>query len=158
ITLTVMSGKFVFSSASPDKVTFSGTVALPTGYNPKDPAGNIITFAMGNVIDVFTLDSKNKLVLPTQQSRITKFKLTTAKLPGGIAAGGEVAKVKATMNVADLDIQGFDAEGIQANFRPDEEGLDSVQRWIQVDMLLSETTYTVLAPVQYATSSSGSFG
>ncbi len=158
ITLTSTTGKFLFSSSNTDRVLFKGTLPLPAGYNPKDPAGNDINISMGNVIDTVHLDSKAKLVVPTSLSRITRFRLTPPRLPSGIAVGGEIAKVSITMNFADLDILGFDSEGISVSVRADEAGQSKVARFIQVEMLIAGQTYTTLAQVDYAPSSNSAFG
>ena len=41
-----MTGKFEFSAAKPDDVSFSGTVQLPAGFNPAASGGNI--FVVGH--------------------------------------------------------------------------------------------------------------
>ena len=158
ITLTSMAGKFLFSSTNADKVLFNGTITLPAGYTPKDPAGNDLTIGLGNVVDTIHLDSKGKLTLPTTDGYITKFKLTVPKLTNGVAVGTEIAKVSITMNVAGLIIKGFDSEGIETTARADEVGQTSVARFIQVDMLIGGQTYSALAQVSYSTSSNDDFG
>ena len=57
-------------------------------------------------------------------------------------------------NVADLDVQGFDSEGITVSVRSDEEGMSPVSRFIQVDMLISGQTFSAVVPVEYSISSS----
>lgn len=158
ITLTSATGKFLFSSSNPDRVVFNGTFPLPAGYNPKNPAGNDIDVSMGNVIDTVHLDAKAKLTLPTAMSRVTKFRLTPPRLPSGIAAGGETAKLSITMNTADLDIQGFDSEGISVSLRADEAGESKVARFIQVAMVVGGQSFTTLAQVDFAPSNNGAFG
>lgn len=158
ITLTSMSGKFLFSSTNADKVLFNGTITLPAGYTPKATDGNDLTIGLGNVVDTIHLDSKGKLTLPTAEGYITKFKLTVPKLTNGVAVGTETAKVSITMNVAGLIIKGFDSEGIETTARSDEAGQTSVARFIQVDMLVGGQTYSALAQVSYTTSSTDDFG
>ncbi len=158
ITLTNMKGSFKFTSSNLDKVVFNGTVSLPAGYTPKAITGNDITMSMGNVTDTVHLDSKNRLELPTATSVITHFHLTPPRLPTGVAVGGETARVSITMNVADLDVKGFDTEGITVDVRDDEEGESSVARFIQVEMLIGGQSYSVLAPVSYSVAGSGDFG
>jgi hypothetical protein len=158
LTLKSMSGKFLFTSTSLDKVTFNGTVGLPAGYTPKLAAGNDITVALGNVLDVVHLDSKGKLTVPTLNARITRFRLTPPHLATGVAVGGESARVSMTMNVGDLDLLGFDTEGVTPSVRSDEAGMTSVQRFIQVDMLVGGQDYQVLAPVDFKLAKDDSFG
>ncbi len=158
ITASSMSGKFQFTSSKADTVVFSGTISLPAGYTPAAASGNDISVSLGNVIDTVHLTSKGKLTLPTTLSRITKFKLTPPKLTGGVAVGGETAKVSMTMNVAGLVVDGFDSEGISVDVRSDETGETSVARFIQVDMVMGGQSYSGLVQVSYATSSNGDFG
>ena len=158
ITLTSTTGKFLFTSSNSDRVVFNGTIPLPAGYTPKNSAGNDINISMGNVIDMVHLDSKAKLILPTAMSRITRFRLTPPRLPSGVALGGETAKVSIVMNFADLDILGFDSDGITVSVRADESGQSKVARFIQVNMLIAGQSYTTLAQVDYAPSSNSAFG
>ncbi len=159
ITFTSMSGKFVFSSATnPDSVIFNGTLGLPAGYNPNSPTGNDITLSIANVIDTIHLDEKGKFVSPSALARIKTYKLKVPKLPSGVAIGGEIAKVSMTMNTADLDVLGFVSEGVTASVRVDEIGQPSVARFIQVGMLISGQSFSVLAPVSFAPSLNSDFG
>ena len=158
ITLNSMHGKFLFTSSKLDKVTFTGTIILPAGFAPKNAAGNDLTIAMGNVIDTIHLDEKTHLVLPTTTGRITRFRMAARRLPNGVATGVETAKVNITLNVADLDVLGFDSEGITVSVRSDEEGMSPVARFIQVDMLISGQTFSAVVPVDYSVGSSDAFG
>ncbi|MEI6235555.1 MAG: hypothetical protein WCT04_21075 [Planctomycetota bacterium] len=158
ITLTSMSGKFFFTSTSADKVIFNGSITLPVGFDPKSATGNDITIAMGNVLDTIHLNEKNKLTLPTTEGYITRFRMTVPKLPSGVATGTETAKVSMTMNVADLDLLGFNSEGISVSLRSDEVGQTSVARFIQIDMLVGGKSYSSLIQVSYATNSSSELG
>jgi len=114
ITLSSMSGKFLFTSSSADTVIFNGSITLPDDYVSGNATGNDITFAMGNVSDTVHLDSKNKFTSSTQ-GYITRFKLTTSKK-------SKTAKLSVTMNTSDLDVKGFDSEGISVSTRSDETG------------------------------------
>lgn len=158
IDLSNIKGKFLFTSAKQDKVLFSGSFTLPVGYNPKQTGGNDITMGMGNVIDTIHLNEKGKFVAPSSLGRVTKFTLRVPRLATGVATGTEVAKVSMTMNVADLDILGFDSEGITASVRSDEADQTTVQRFIQVDMLVSGSTFTVLSSVEFKVDSNSEFG
>ena len=158
ITLTSMSGKFLFASTSADSVIFIGKITLPAGFTPKSATGNDITIAMGNVSDTVHLDSKNKLTLPTSLGYITKFLLTVPKLPNGVATGSEVAKVYMRMNTTGLILKGFDSEGISVSLRSDETGQTSVARFVQVEMLVGGQSYSSLVQVGYTTTSGSDFG
>jgi len=155
ITLNSMHGKFQFTSSKLDKVNFSGTITLPAGFEPKNPAGNDIAVSMGNVIDTIHLDSHRRLVLPTATSRVTRFKIVPPHLPTGVATGMETARVNIDLNVADLDVLGFDSEGITVSVRSDEQGQSPVDRFIQVDMLIQGQSFSAVVPVDYTVSSSG---
>jgi hypothetical protein len=157
ITFSSMTGKFIFTSAAPDKVIFAGTLQLPAGYILKNPSGNDIGMSMGNVQDVLTISPKNKLTLPTQNGVVTKFTLR-AHLKNGVAVGGETAKVAITMNTAGLDLAGYDTEGITGSVRSDEQGMVAVDRSIQVNMLVGGQGYELLAPVEYELGPNNSFG
>jgi len=63
-----------------------------------------------------------------------------------------------TMNVADLDLLGFNSEGISVSLRSDEVGQTSVARFIQIDMLVGGKSYSSLIQVSYATNSSSELG
>ncbi|MEI6233832.1 MAG: hypothetical protein WCT04_12310 [Planctomycetota bacterium] len=158
ITFTNMTGKFLFTSTSADKVIFNGTFTLPAGYMPKNPLGNDIQVSLGTVIDSVHLNEKGKFVGPSANGYMTRYRLTVPKLPNGVATGTETAKISMTMNTSNLDIQGFDAEGITVSVRADETGQTSVARFIQVDMLVGSMTFSVLAEVSFATSTSSDFG
>ncbi len=158
ITLASMKAKFDFSASKLDTVVFTGTLPLPAGYAPKNPSGNDIPVSMGNVIDSVHLDAKGRLTLPTAKGLIKVFKLTPPKLPTGVAAGGETAKVSFTMTSLGLSALGFDSEGITSTVRSDELGMTGVQRFVQVNMVIDNTTYSVLAPVQFTVDTSGDFG
>lgn len=158
INLSTVGGKFLFTSSKLDKVLFTGTVTLPAGYTPALSGGNDVTVSLGNVIDTVHLNEKNKAVFPTSAARIVKFLLTLPKLSNGVAAGTETAKVSITLNVANLDVLGFNSDGITSSVRSDETTQTSVQRFIQVSMLLSGRTFTTLASVEYKLNSNSDFG
>ena len=158
INLSTVSGKFLFTSSKQDKVLFTGTVTLPAGYTPAQSGGNDITVSLGNVIDTVHLNEKNKAVFPTSAARITKFSLTLPKLTSGVAAGTETAKVSINLSVANLDILGFNSDGISSSVRSDETTLTSVQRYIQVSMLLAGRTFSTLASIEYKLNSNSDFG
>ena len=107
--------------------------------------------------DVLHLDAKNHLTLPTANSLIQKFRLS-AHLKGGVAIGGETAKVSITMKASDLDLSGFDTEGITATLRSDEQGMSSVDRTIQMNMLVGGQGYELQAPVEFKLNTSAAFG
>lgn len=158
LNLASLAGKFLFTSSKQDKVTFTGSFTLPVGYNPKQTGGNDISIGMGNVLDTVHLDEKGKATLPTTENRITKFTMRVPKLATGVATGTETARVSMTMNVADLDIQGFDSEGITASVRSDESNQTSVARYVQVDMLVGGQTFSVLSSVEFKLDSNSLFG
>ena len=59
----------------------------------------------------------------------------------GVALGNETARIAMTMSTKDLDVLGFDSEGVTVSVRADEVGQTSVARFIQIDMLLLGSTY-----------------
>jgi len=152
-----LSGKFIFTKAKPDKVDFQGEIALPQGFNPAKGGGNKLHIAVGNVFDSVIVDDKGKAVLPGEQGRLTKAKVSYPKM-NGTATGGEIAKLAVTLSLTDMVAAGFDTEGITPNVRADEKGLKSMSRAIQVAIVLDGVAYETLAAVTFKVSSNGSAG
>jgi len=68
------------------------------------------------------------------------------------------ASISFTMSVADMDALGFDTEGITNKVRPDEQALKSVQRSIQLGLVLAGTAYRGTVPVTFKLSKKADTG
>jgi hypothetical protein len=162
IVVSKMSGKFLFNKATPDQVTLKGEVALPTGFQPAKAGGNSFVVGIGNVVDQVIVDSKGKPLDPKNGDlgRIKKCKITFPRLAKGTTAtvGGEVAKINVTFSLADMDVVGFDSEGITASLRSDEENQSDVERYIQVGMVLDGVAFESVITVEYKITSSAEVG
>jgi hypothetical protein len=161
--ITKVSGKFIFkegSSNKADKVTFAGTITLPEGFAPTDPDGIRFVLGMGNVIDGVLIDAKGKALNKSKgdNGRFQKISIKFPKLANGSATGTEVAKVSVTMSTEDMDLKGFESEGITSALRSDEEGRKAVDRFMQVNMVLGGEPYEAYVPVQFKLSSKADAG
>jgi len=159
ITLSKMSGKFLFTKTTPDQLSFSGTFSLPPGFDPAKTGGNPVVIGIGNIVDTLFIDAKGK---PLDKStgvsqRIKKLSVKFPKLSGP-AVGGEIAKLDVTLSLADMDTVGLDTEGITAQLRSDEKKLKTAPRFIQVNLLLSGVPFQSYVPVQYKVSPKGDAG
>ena len=159
ITLSKMSGKFLFNKTTPDQLSFSGTFSLPPGFDPAKTGGNPVVIGIGNIVDTLFIDAKGK---PLDKStgvsqRIKKLSVKFPKLSGP-AVGGETAKLDVTLSLADMDTVGLDTEGITAQLRSDEKKLKTAPRFIQVNLLLSGVPFQSYVPVQYKVSPKGDAG
>jgi len=153
ITVTKMSGKFLFGKTTADQVTLKGEITLPTGFQPAKADGNSFVVGIGNVVDTVIVDSKGKPLDPKNgtNGRIKKLKITYPRLAKGTTAtvGGEIAKINVTFSIPDLDVAGFDTEGITASVREDEADMPEVERYIQVGMVLEGVAFESTITVEY---------
>lgn len=158
VSIRKMTGKFKFTSGDADAVAFSGEVMLPAGFNPALAGGNSLSVGIGNVIDTVSVDAKGKAAVPGARNRILKAKVKYPKLAAPLSSGGEIARIDVTYSLADLDVAGFDTEGISSTLRDDEKSLKAVERLIQVDILLGGVAYEGLARVAFKLSKGGESG
>lgn len=97
---------------------------------------------VGNVVDQAFVDPKGKPFLPSQLGRIKKLKVKWPKLSNGtnVTAPGQTATVDLTLSGQDLDLAGFDGEGINPRvLDTDTKGV--ARRRIQVALLISGVAY-----------------
>jgi hypothetical protein len=162
VNVSKVSGKFIFKGDTgnkPDKVTFSGTLTLPEGFAPSAD-GTRFVVGLGNVLDGVVVDAKGK---PLNKSKgdntfIQKVSIKFPKLPTGVSDGTEVAKITMTMSTLDMDLKGFESEGVTNTIRSDEAGRKSVPRFMQVNLLLAGEPYEAYVPVEFKLSSKADAG
>jgi len=154
-----LKGKFLFTKDTPDAVTFSGEITLPAGFNPKRADGNVLSVGIGNVVDTVTISDKGKGGA-SGNGVVKKMSVKYPKLVKGatVTLGGEKAKVSAQLSVANLDVAGFDTEGITSALRADEAGQKSVKRMIQIALVIGGVSYETVAPVDYKLSKKADAG
>jgi hypothetical protein len=159
VNTTSLSGKFNFNASVPDKVTFNGSIQLPKGFSLSLPGVDTLEFSIGNVIDILMLDSKGNSKAGARH-RVKSYKLKLPKLTGGVAQGGEVAKLSAQFNASALVAAGFDTEGITTNLAPNETKLHVklLPRFVQVNLLYAGIAYESLVPVSYQLGGNNAFG
>lgn len=160
ITGGALKGKFVFNLNKPDVVSFKGTVELPGGL--ETARERTCWVGAGNVIDCATLDAKGKGKgkPPGVLGRMTKVQVKYPRLkkPATATSAGMPAKIAFTLSVADMDALGFSTEGITNTVLPTEKELKSVQRSIQVAVVLAGTPYRGAVPVQFKLSKKADTG
>jgi len=144
-----LKGKFIFIKDKPDQVTYSGSFEMPAGVDLREP--QTLVFAMGNVIDSIALTTKGKGVTPSTKGAIKKLQVKFPRVDrkNPVTTSGQMAKLTATYFTADLDLKGFDTEGITSTKRDDEVGSKTVSRTIQLAMNLSGVTYEAAVPVEF---------
>jgi len=144
-----LKGKFLFNKDKPDQVTYTGSFELPAGLNLGE--AQTLVFAMGNVIDSINLTTKGKGVTPSTVGVIKKLQVKFPRVDrkNPVTTAGQMAKLTATYLIADLDLKGFDTEGITSTKRNDEAGSKVVQRTIQMAMNFSGVTYEAAVPVEF---------
>ena len=151
-----LKGKFTFNQSKSDIVAFSAQFMLPPGFSFARSGANEMQFSMGNVVDTVQLDTKGNLK-SASRGRITKLSVKIPKLAGGVAVGGEPAKLTAQFSAVGMTGAGFNTEGITSQRGTNETG-KTLTRFIQVNMLFAGVAYEVLAPVNYVISPDSSFG
>ena len=150
IALTQIKGKFLFTKSTADQVSFSGTIKLPAGIDTLKE--QTVSIGLGNVIDAAKFAAKGKGTLPSTLGRINKLSIKYPKLSTGtVTQGGETALVSFTLKLADMDVAGFDSEGISVRGT-------SGTRSIQVALVFAGVSYDAVLPVQYTLSSKGDAG
>ncbi len=155
ITTTNLKGKFDFSGATPDTVSFIGMVQLAAGFDTAK--SHEIWLGIGNIVIETTVNNKGTGMVPSNPPSLKSMKFTTKVKPGGISVGGESATLNATYSVAGLVANGFNTEGISAQ-STDVGKNQSAPRNIQVALLIDGVPYNTLAPVIFAVSSNSAFG
>jgi hypothetical protein len=149
--LNKISGKFAFDKTTPDQVAFSGTVELAAGLDLS--AEQELSFGLGNVIDrvIVTAKGQAKDKSKGELGRIKKLRVKYPKLPKGttVTAVGMKASVDITFSTEDMDLKGFDTEGITSSLRSVEVGMKTVPRQIQAAMVLGGISYANLIPVEF---------
>jgi hypothetical protein len=162
ITVSKMTGKFLFNKSTPDQVTLKGEITLPTGFQPAKAGGNSFVVGIGNVVDQVIVDSKGKPLDPKtgDLGRIKRCKITFPRLAKDTTAtvGGEIAKINVTFSLVDADLAGFDAEGITASLREDEQGQTEIERYIQVGMVLEGVAFESVITVEFKLSANSDVG
>jgi hypothetical protein len=148
IVMTKMSGKVLFGSDKADKLSFSGQIGLPAGFNPAAPGGLELSVGIGNLVDTITLDEKGKAKGPGAKNIITKAGVKYPKLTGP-AVGGEVATISVSMTMVGMSTGGMDTDGITSSLRSDEADLKAADRTLQIDVLIGGVAYEGAAPVQF---------
>src|SRR5262249_50720838 len=154
---TTTKGKFKFpksggaTTATPDSVTFSGTIELPEGLDISKDATQPFAFGIGNVFDTVTLNSKGTATGKSTKAIIKTIKVTYPKLKKGETktAAGTFAKFTVTMSEVGMSADGFDTEGVTGTLRTDETGKKSVARSIQVAMVLAGVVFQQSADVSF---------
>jgi len=163
VTVTKVSGKFIFTvdaaKNKPDQVTFSGTITLPEGFATTNPDGIRFAIGMGNVLDGLMLDAKGKPLNKStgDKSRLKKVSVKFPKIAGA-ALGTEIAKIQVTMSTQDMDLKGFESEGITSRVREDEQGRKAVDRMMQVNLMLAGEPYEAYIPVEFKLAPKGDAG
>lgn len=161
VTVSKVSGKFIFKTDSnnkPDQVTFSGSITLPEGFSLENPNGVRFAIGLGNVLDGVMLDAKGKpKITGGDNQRLKKVQIKFPKLSGP-ATGTETAKITVTMSTTDMDLKGFESEGITNRVRDDEQGRKSVDRFMQVNLLLAGEPYEAYIPVEFKLAPKGDAG
>ena len=158
VVMKKMSGKFAFTDATKiDKVSFSGTIKLPAGFNPAKDGGNKLIIGIGNIVDEVTVDAKGKAGAGAK-GNISKAKVKYPKLTGAATVGGEIATIDVTFTGAGLSSRGFDTEGIKATLATGEASLKAVNRSVQVDIQINGVPYEGGAPVEFKRSKKADAG
>lgn len=150
-----LKGKFLFTKETPDQVTFAGSITLPAGLDLSVAEGLTLSLGIGNITDDIVISPKGKGQTPGAQGRVKSAKVKYPRLAKGktVTAGGEVAQVQVTLNTADMDINGFDTEGITPTLATGEDPKKAASRNIQLALVLGGVPYETLAPVQFKVSS-----
>lgn len=169
LTKVKLKGKFAFAKkdslqplagSGSDSVSMVGTVELPAGFDVG--AKHEIDIAIGNIIDAMTVDAKGKAMLPGGGKVVKKLQIKYPKLKGSTkTTAGQTATVFISMSGSSFSANGFDTEGITNNVLPAEKAAKSINRSIQIAMVVEGTPYTLAAPVSFKlskTADSGTMG
>jgi PKD repeat protein len=156
-------GKFAFSKSNAastgasDAVTYSGSFELPEGLDLTSKP--TFSFAIGNIVDQTTVDSKGKGSAGTA-GFIKKLQFKYPKLTRGstVTTAGQMATFQVTIGGANLSGKGFDTEGITGSVLPSEKSLKSIPRSIQVAVVFAGVAYDATANVSFKLATNGSSG
>lgn len=155
-----LKGEFLFNVTKPDTVSFKGTLELPAGLEVARE--RVCWVSAGNVIDNATLDvkGKGKAKPPGTLGRMTKLMVRYPRLkkPATTTSSGMTAKIAFTLSAVDMDVLGIGTEGITNQVLPTEKELKSVQRSVQVAVVLAGTAYRGNIPVTFKLSKKKDIG
>ncbi len=156
ITTSKIQGKFDFTGAKPDLVTYEGTIKLPAGMNMSQPFEFWI--ALGNIV-VETTVVIGKGTNPSVANVLKSLKISTKLKKGAITVGGEPATILVTYSAKNTVSNGFDTEGI-SNKSTDVTpgGKTPAPRKIQVAMLMDGAPFQTVAPVNFTIAKGSDFG
>jgi len=153
ITITSLKGKFNFIKKTKlDTITFKGTVEIPAGFDTN--AIQPMSVGIGNIIDDVDLLPKGKTKILKSTKPLKKLKVKYPKPPKGstilaVAGNGTITMTFSLPNATDA---GFDTEGITPEVRADEANKTTVDRKIQVALLIAGVPYEAQVPVEFKVS------
>jgi hypothetical protein len=156
-----------FAGGGKDTVSFGGTIELPAGLDASQK--QVFNFAIGNVVDQVSFDSKGKAILPSATGKIVKATLKLNKVKGAkvvkgapqITTFGQTANVQITVSGVNLSGAGFESDGITGKLQPAEKAAKSIDRQIQMAFTMGGVSYQQSIPVSFkfsASSNTGSIG
>jgi hypothetical protein len=147
--VTGVKGKFLFTSEKPDQVTFSGTFEVPAGLDLRQ--NQELSFAIGNVVDTVQVTTKGKGLLPSTLGTIKKIQVKYPKVnkDNPVTTAGQTAKLSVTYFTANMDLKGFDTEGIANRVKDSEKSLKAAPRTIQMAMVFGGVSYEAQVPVDF---------
>jgi hypothetical protein len=169
ISKTKLKGKFSFTSADTleplagggqDSVSFTGAIELPEGFDLS--VSHEFDVGIGNIIDSVTVSSSGKATLPGAAQVVSKLTVRYPKAKGGKrTAASQTATVTVTISGSNFSGNGFDTEGVTNNVTAAEKTQKSINRSIQIALVVGGTAYEFEAPVSFKldkTGTSGSIG
>jgi hypothetical protein len=161
-----LKGKFSFTNADTlgplaagglDSVSLSGVIELPEGFDLS--VSHEFDIAIGNIIDALTVSSKGTAKLPGSANVIKKLTVKYPKSKSGTrTSAGQIATVTISMAGSNFSKNGFDTEGITNNVTTAEKAAKSINRSIQVAIVVGGTAYQFSAPVSFKLSKDSSSG
>lgn len=166
LTNAKLKGKFAFAAkdmlvplagSGSDSVTMSATFELPEGFDTS--AKQEIDVGIGNIVDVITIDAKGKGATPGPGKVVKKLQVKYPKLSGGSKTGaGQKATITVTMAGSNFSANGFDTEGVTNQIAATEKTMKSLNRSIQLGIVVGGVPYQLSAPVSFKLSSKGDSG
>jgi hypothetical protein len=161
-----LKGKFTFPKADSldplagsvfDTVGMSGTIELPAGFDLS--SNHEIDIGIGNIIDAMQVNAKGKAILPGGGKVVKKLGIKYPRLKGTTkTSAGQTATISLTMAGSNFSGNGFDTEGITNNVTAAEKAAKSINRSIQMAVVVDGTPYTFMAPVSFQLSKTGDTG
>jgi PKD repeat protein len=160
-----LKGKFNFSAAdslaplagsSADQVSLSGSIELPAGFDLN--SSHEVDLAIGNIMDMVTVDTKGKGSGGTVAKKV-QIKFPKVPKGSGATTAGQFASISITLAGSSFSANGFDTEGITNQVTTAEKALKSINRKIQVALVVDGTPYLLqAAPVTFKLSKTGTTG